>query len=330
LSTNPDTDQPITPPESKPNKPWYRRKLFVAPAAGLATIIMALTTVGLATGAASASTVNPYKGVTTHQRHGQDLRKVNVTIPSTRLPSLKVVHSASVLNTGSLASTNWSGYADVACSTCSLRYVSADFTVPHLNTAKSLNNSWAAHWVGLDGVNNSTVEQVGIDTYVNNGQDYYYAWYEMAPAATQVYSLAASPGDNIQVSVYTVNGTYYLSFNDTTLGAGFNATATVPTGYTGQNKSAEVITEAPSEQSGSTVTQLPLADYGQVNYNNATVTSRNGSHGGLGSNSLWNGYAITMVGSSGASLSTPSGLLNGTNSSGIPVSDFTAAWQAAS
>ena len=29
----------------------------------------------------------------------------------------------------------------------------------------------------------------------------------MFPAATQVYALAASPGDNIQVSVYTVNGT---------------------------------------------------------------------------------------------------------------------------
>ena len=30
------------------------------------------------------------------------------------------------------------------------------------------------------------------------------------------------------------------------------------------------------------------------------------------------------------SLSAPSGLLNGTNGSGIPVSDFTAVWQAAS
>jgi len=112
--------------------------------------------------------------------------------------------------------------------------------------------------------------------------------------------------------------------------AGFNATATVPAGYTGQNKSAEVITEAPSEVSGSSLIQLPLADYGQVNYNNATVTSRSGTHGGLSSTSLWNGYAVKMVGSSGATLSTPSGLLNGTNSSGIPVSDFTAGWQAAS
>ncbi len=295
-----------------------------------AAVIIAATTAGLTTGAASASTVNPYKGVTTHQRHARDLRKVNATIPGTRLPSLKLAHSASVRNTGSLTSPNWSGYADIACSTCALRYVSADFTVPHLNPAKSPDNSWASHWVGLDGATNSTVEQVGIDTYVSNGVDYYYAWYEMFPAATQVYSLAASPGDNIQVGVYTVNGTYSLSLNDTTLGAGFTATATVPTGYTGQNKSAEVITEAPSEVSGSSLIQLPLADYGQVNYNNATVTSRSGTHGGLGSTSLWNAYAVKMAGSSGATLSAPSGLLNGTNSSGIPVSDFTAVWQAAS
>ena len=296
----------------------------------VAATVIAVTTVGLTTAAASASTVNPYRSVATHQRHARDLRKVNVTIPSTRLPSLKVVQSASVRNTGSVAAGNWSGYADIACPSCSLRYVSADFTVPHLNTVKSPDNSWASHWVGLDGAADNTVEQVGIDTYVSGGTDYYYAWFEMFPAAPQVYTLAASPGDNIQVSVYTVNGTYYLSLNDTTLGAGFNATATVPTGYVGQNKSAEVITEAPSEVSGSTVTQLPLADYGQVNYNNATVTSRSGTHGNLGSTSLWNGYAVKMVGSTGTTLSTPSGLLNGTNSSGIPVSDFTVGWRAAS
>ena len=295
-----------------------------------AAAIIAATTAGLTAGAASAGTVNPYKSVTTHQRHARDLRKVNVTIPGTRLPSLKLANSASVKNTGSATSTNWSGYVDEACSTCSLRYVSADFTVPHLNPAKSPDNSWAAHWVGLDGVTTKTVEQAGIDTYVSGGVDYYYAWYEMFPAATQVYSLAASPGDNIQVSVYTAGGTYYLTLNDTTLGAGLTATATVPAGYTGQNKSAEVITEAPSEVSGSSLVQLPLADYGQVNYNNATVTSRSGTHGGLGSTSLWSGYAVKMVGSSKTTLSTPSGLLNGTNSSGIPVSDFTVGWRAAS
>jgi len=93
-----------------------------------------------------------------------------------------------------------------------------------------------------------------------------------------------------------------------------------------------VITEAPSQvTSTGSLVQVPLADYGQVNYNNATVTSRNGTHGGLGTSALWNGYALTMVnGTTGATLSTPSGLLNGTNSSGIPVSDFTAAWHAAS
>jgi hypothetical protein len=297
----------------------------------VAVVVSALSAAGLTTGAASASTVNPYKSVTTHQRHARDLRKVGKAVPSTRLPSLRFGQSASVKNTGTATNRIWSGYADVACPTCALRYVSADFTLPHLNTAKSPNNSWASHWVGLDGFGNSTVEQVGIDTSVQNGVDYYYAWYEMFPAPTQVYALAASPGDNIQVSVYTVNGTYYLSLNDTTLGAGFNATATVPSGYTGQDKTAEVITEAPSElMSDGSLVPLPLADYGQVNYNNATVTSRGGTHGGLGSGSLWNGYAVKMVGASGATLSAPSGLLNGTNSAGMPVSDFTAFWQAAS
>jgi hypothetical protein len=43
---------------------------------------------------------------------------------------------------------------------------------------------------------------------------------------------------------------------------------------------------------------LPGKVAGQVNYNNATVASRNGTHGGLGSTSLWNSYAIKMNGSS--------------------------------
>ena len=73
-----------------------------------AAVIVAATTAGLTTGAASASTVNPYKNVTTHQRHARDLRKVNKTIPGTRLPSLKLAHSASVKNTGSLTSPNLS------------------------------------------------------------------------------------------------------------------------------------------------------------------------------------------------------------------------------
>lgn len=297
----------------------------------VAVAVTALTTAGLTTGAASA-TVNPYKTVKTHQRHARDLRKVNVTIPGTRLPSLQITQPAGTrYGIGSAQSTNWSGYADVACPTCALRYVSADFTVPHLNLTKSSDGAVAGHWVGLDGWGSTTVEQVGIDTEVQNGVDKYYAWFEMFPAPTQVWALAASPGDNIQVSVYTVNGTYYLSLNDTTLGAGFDATATLPTGYTGRNHSAEVITEAPSQlTSTGSLAQVPLADYGQVNYNNATVTSRSGIHGGLGTGALWNGYALKMVnGTTGAALSTPSGLLSGTNGSGIPVSDFTATWQAA-
>jgi len=122
----------------------------------------------------------------------------------------------------------------VACPTCALRYVSADFTVPHLNVARSPNGAVVGHWVGLDGWGNSTVEQVGIATEVQNGVDYYYAWYEMIPAPTQVYALAASPGDNIQVSVYTVNGTYYLSLNDTTLGPGSTPPPPCPPGTPGR------------------------------------------------------------------------------------------------
>jgi hypothetical protein len=45
----------------------YRRKQVAIPAVA----VIAVTAVGRTTGAASASTVNPYKSVTTHQRHAR-------------------------------------------------------------------------------------------------------------------------------------------------------------------------------------------------------------------------------------------------------------------
>jgi hypothetical protein len=285
-----------------------------------------LTTTAAASAATVSATPSPYKSVHVFERHSGDLRPVsNAHVPHTHLPgflSKTAVNSAA--GTGTAVTPNWSGYADQACGTCALRFVAADFTVPHLNCAVSPDNSWAAYWVGLDGFSNNTVEQTGISASCSGGHDYYDAWYEMYPAATQVYSLAASPGDNIQVSVYTSNGSYYLDLQDTNLGAGVNTVATCPAGSSCQNKTAEVITETPYLPGTG---YLPLADFGQVNYNNATVTSRSGTHGNLGTEPLWTGYAVKMAGGSGGktTLAAPGGLRNGTNGN-TPVSDFEVHW----
>ena len=62
-----------------------------------------------------------------------------------------------------LKAANWSGYADIACSTCAIRYVTASFTVPSVNCATSPDGSFAGIFAGLDGINSRTVEQVGVE-----------------------------------------------------------------------------------------------------------------------------------------------------------------------
>ena len=234
-----------------------------------------------------------------------------MTIPGTRLPSLKLTHSASVKNTGSLTTHNWSGYADIACPTCSLRYVSADFTVPHLNTAKSPDNSWACR-LGWPGRGHQQHGRAGRHRHLCLWRrGLLLRLVRDVPGRHPGLCPGGQPGRQHPGQLVDANGTYYLSLNDTTLGAGFSATATVPAGVQGQNKSAEVITEAPSEVSGQQPDPAPARRLRPGQLQQRDRHSRNGTHGGLGSTSLWNGAAVKMVGSSRATLSTPSGLLTG-------------------
>src|SRR5580698_7539684 len=111
----------------------------------------------------------------------------------------------SVRHATSVSSSNWSGYADVSETYNS---VSASWTEPTVScssgllgglsggllgglSAGSLNgaatsllggpSAAAAFWVGLDGYNSTSVEQLGTDSDCNGSTPSYYAWYEMYP-----------------------------------------------------------------------------------------------------------------------------------------------------
>jgi hypothetical protein len=217
--------------------------------------------------------------------------------PSTHLPERR----GSARN-GAAASDNWSGYADVACGTCALRYVAATFTVPSVNCDASPANAYVSEWVGLDGWGNSTVEQTGLTAFCVGGQPSYYAWYEMYPGAPVAYTAPMNPGDAITTAVYfdASTGLYQLALDDVTAGDSLAVSEPCPAGSACANSSADVITEAPSL--GGT---LPLADYGQMSYVDAQVTSRNGTHGDLAPNRLWSTDSITMDNPAGQ-VSTPS------------------------
>jgi hypothetical protein len=214
-------------------------------------------------------------------------------LPATRLPQLTPVN-------GTLRSGNWSGYVDVACGTCALRYVATSFTLPSVNCANSPDGSAAGFFAGLDGVGDSTVEQVGASASCSGGAASYLVFFEMFPQPPVVFS-GVSPGDAISAAVYFNAATnhWQLGLTDLTTGGNIAAAETCPAGSKCRNASAEVITEAPSTSTGAIV---PLVDFGQSNYEGIQVTSRNGIHGAMTSNGLWTTDTINMVGSTGNTL----------------------------
>src|SRR5689334_5472712 len=107
-------------------------------------------------------------------------------------------------------STNWAGYA-VTAGNGSVTKVAGLWVVPPVATT---NSGYSSAWVGIDGFNSSTVEQIGTDSDYLNGVPRYYAWYEMYPAGPVNLSLTVQPGDTISASVSYASGVFTLSINN--------------------------------------------------------------------------------------------------------------------
>ena len=204
---------------------------------------------------------------------------------------------------GQATSSNWSGYA----ATGSFSSVSASWTEPtgHCTSA----TRYASFWVGLDGYNSGTVEQTGSEVDCSGGSPVYYSWYEMYPAVPVNFSTTVRPGDHFNGSV-TFNGgsSYTLVLADTTQGWSHTVHASLGGAA---NSSAEVIAEAPCCTGSGGI--LPLANFGTVNFSNATA---NGSAiGNFGPTQ------ITMVDGSGRQKDSVSSLSGG--------GSFSATWHRA-
>jgi hypothetical protein len=180
-------------------------------------------------------------------------------------------------------STNWSGYSATGANG-KFTSVSATWTEPTA-TCSGRGDKYASFWVGLDGFNSSSVEQTGTDSDCAGSSPDYYGWYEMFPAAPVNFSNPVRPGDSFTASVtFSGTSTYKLVLKDSTQGW----TQTITKTESGlARSSAEVITEAPSSQSG----VLPLANFGTVRY---SASAANGTS--LGSQSP---TEIVMINSSG-------------------------------
>jgi len=185
-------------------------------------------------------------------------------------------------------SSNWSGYAvetnlDTPQSNA-VTYVTGTWTVPAVTS--TANNAYSSIWVGIDGYDSNTVEQIGTDGFWINGEAVYSAWYEMYPKFPVTIPITLTPGDTITASVsYVAKGTFSLALTNLTTKETFTTKQKCPSA---DRSSAEWIVEAP--WSGGV---LPLANFGSTTFTGCSATINN--HQGPINDTSWQYDAIDMV-----------------------------------
>lgn len=186
-------------------------------------------------------------------------------------------------------STNWSGYAAFG-GPGSFSSASATWTQPAVSCTSQ--NTYSSYWVGLDGYNSSTVEQIGTEADCSNGAPRYYAWYEAYPRPSYFAAVTVTPTHTYRASVTAAGrGSYTLTLVDVTTGQPFTTTQKLSQA---KGASAEMVVEAP--WSGGV---LPLANYGNVGFSSSKAN-------GVGIGTFANVDPITMQNPYGMK-STPSG-----------------------
>ncbi len=199
--------------------------------------------------------------------------------------------------TEALAATtmNWSGYAATGTAG-TFTSVSTSWAQPAVTCGTA--DTFSSFWVGLDGIGTPTIEQTGTEADCSGGAAVYSGWYEIFPAAPVFYNEPVQPGDAMSASVVANGGgSFTLTLTDATQGWNQVTNQVVPGA---ELASAEVIAEAPSSQ-----TVLPLANFGTVNFTNATANGQ-----AIGND---NPAALTMVSGAGTTEATPSALTGGTS-----------------
>jgi len=192
----------------------------------------------------------------------------------------------------SAQSINWSGYVASESGTSMVSRVSGDWTIPKIQCLPAPyenQDAFTVNWVGIDGFNNQTVEQLGTGAQCYAGVEYYFVFYEMYPAGTVEEGTTAcissnvdcpQPGDRISASVsVTAAGSgennYNLALTDHTRPAESFSVMKQCATATCMDTSAEWIVERPAvvPPPPAPVQVLPLVDFTRTAFRNAGVAS---------------------------------------------------------
>lgn len=135
-------------------------------------------------------------------------------------------------------SVNWSGYFATGGPFTS---VSATFDVP--NVVPTATESDTSEWVGIDGANNSSLIQAGVEEFSTGNQVQVHAWWEILPDFEKFAPITVSLGDQVTVAIGAQpTGSFLIQIDDHTNGQRWQTTQP----YFGQLTSAEWILEAPT------------------------------------------------------------------------------------
>lgn len=177
-------------------------------------------------------------------------------------------------------SNNWAGVVrEHPPASGTYTAVSATFTVPNPTATDYSGDQQAASvWVGIDGdTYTQGILQTGIDSYVQNGQKAYDAWYEWYPNPAETFDLGLSAGDVIVAKVHAVSPSKGVAvIENKSTGQTATKTISAPSSsatLAGQN--AEWIVE--DFNSGNS--QVPLANFGQVTFSGAQAATQSGLYG---------------------------------------------------
>jgi hypothetical protein len=175
-------------------------------------------------------------------------------------------------------STDWSGYV-TAAKAGTYKKTSTTFTVPSSISCTGTDTA-SSFWAGIDGDGDGTVEQDGVEADCTNGTPSMFAWLETYPAPEEEIvnnqteqPAPVEPGD-VFVSTVTENSSseYTFVLDDETQGWSISTQQAMPSGYTGEGLTSEVIAEATTECNPACAV-MPLTNFGKVAFTSATYNS---------------------------------------------------------
>jgi hypothetical protein len=201
----------------------------------------------------------PSQKASPHRKDSQPLA-VQQTTPIQWATTFGAVSSTS----GTLEARNWSGHIFTGPT---FTAISGQWVVPTVQT--SATGEYSATWLGIDGVNNTSLIQAGTAQDTSNGTTTYDDWYEILPA-NETLIASVSPGDHIQASINQDSpGTWTIAITDITSGQSFSQ----PFAYNGPGISGEWIEEAPTVGGQPSV----LANFGTAQFTSMAFSSSNPS-----------------------------------------------------